>query len=82
MDIILNLRYEKFFGKSVDFALCVSKAMKKDLEENWGVPSPVVYDKPNTAIFKSLKLEEKHELFKKLGFKAKNSPSDETLFTI
>jgi len=56
--------------------------MKKDLKENWGVNAAVVYDKPNTAIFRPLKIEEKHELFLKLGFKAQSNSPDETLFTI
>lgn len=56
--------------------------MKKDLKDNWGIDATVVYDKPNTAIFRSLDIEEKHELFKKLGMiPQKQKSSDDTLFT-
>lgn len=43
--------YEKFFGRACDYSLCVSQAMKEDLQQNWRIPSKVVYDKPNVHMF-------------------------------
>lgn len=33
----LDLRYERFFGRFACYNLCVTNAMKKDLEKNWGI---------------------------------------------
>ncbi|KAJ6233465.1 chitobiosyldiphosphodolichol beta-mannosyltransferase [Anaeramoeba flamelloides] len=44
---------------------CVSKAMKKELKENWGIGATVLYDQP-PIIFKETPIEERHKLFLKL----------------
>lgn len=33
----LSLLYERFFGKLADTNLCVTKAMKEDLDKNWNI---------------------------------------------
>jgi beta-1,4-mannosyltransferase len=74
--------YEKIFAKTLDYGLCVSKSMQRDLKDNWGINSVVVYDKPNQAIFGPISIEEKHDLFKKLLLVPKQPKnSEETLFT-
>jgi len=56
--------------------------MQRDLRDNWGINSVVVYDKPNQAIFRPISIEEKHDLFKKLLLVPKQPKnSEETLFT-
>ncbi|KAK3886229.1 hypothetical protein Pcinc_009611 [Petrolisthes cinctipes] len=58
---------EKVFGKLAQGGLCVTKAMKVDLESNWGIHRvTVLYDRPAER-FHSLTLEEKHNLFLKLS---------------
>ncbi|KRX04487.1 hypothetical protein PPERSA_06040 [Pseudocohnilembus persalinus] len=83
--------YEQFFGSKCHFSFCVSQNMKKDLEKNWKIKSNVLYDKAQLDIFEILQLEQKHEVYKKLGLLVKNNKSiqvnskqeeEETLFTI
>ena len=77
------LRYEKFFAKKIDYGLCVSNSMREDLRQDWSVDARVVYDKPNTQIFRPISLEEKHEIYKKLSLiPEKPENKDDTLFTI
>ncbi|XP_064478720.1 chitobiosyldiphosphodolichol beta-mannosyltransferase-like [Ornithodoros turicata] len=57
---------EKVFGRKAHSAFCVSRAMKEDLEKEWGVVSKVLYDRPPET-FKPLKVEEKHDILKKLS---------------
>ena len=75
---------EKFFGKLAFHGLCVSKAMKEDLANNWAIDNVTVhYDKP-PARFKPITIEDKHDLFMKLSselaFLAAGTP-DKTAFT-
>ena len=78
--------YEVLLCRFAHANLCVSEAMKKDLEKTFGVSAITFYDRP-PARFKPASLEEKHKLFKKLGeahvaFGDKGSDSDsDTLFT-
>jgi beta-1,4-mannosyltransferase len=59
-------RYERFFGKFGDAHFCVTKAMKKELEKNWGVArANVLYDRP-PQFFQPLSYGELHSLFVKL----------------
>lgn len=71
--------YEKFFSHWADARLCVSNAMKKDIQSNWGVSCIIMYDRP-PSIFHPLSLTNKHELFLKLSktepvFKSDNEDS-------
>ena len=59
-------KYERFFGKFGDSHFCVTKAMKKELETNWGVErANVLYDRP-PQFFQPLSHGELHSLFVKL----------------
>ncbi|KAL4239279.1 hypothetical protein ACF0H5_000096 [Mactra antiquata] len=80
--------YEQFFGKLSAKNICVTKSMQEDLKTNWGVGANVLYDRP-PDIFKQTSLNDRHELFVRLGekypvFKPRNndSTSDETIFTV
>ncbi|XP_055550582.1 chitobiosyldiphosphodolichol beta-mannosyltransferase [Wyeomyia smithii] len=57
---------ESYFGRKVYANLCVTKAMKKDLEENFNVRSTVLYDRPPMQ-FQPSSIKEKHELFMRLS---------------
>ncbi|KAK1282641.1 hypothetical protein QJS10_CPB22g00204 [Acorus calamus] len=57
--------FEFFFGRMADGALCVTKAMKHELDQNWGIKATVLYDQP-PEFFHPTTLEEKHELFCRL----------------
>lgn len=74
---------EKSFGRYADHNLCVSKAMKKDLKENWRIRATTLYDRPS-EIFQPISLSEQHKLFLRLAkdFPEFSSPRpDATLFT-
>lgn len=43
--IKLYQMYERFFGRGAHANFCVSKAMKEDLAQNWGVVARVLYDR-------------------------------------
>ncbi|KAM4598344.1 chitobiosyldiphosphodolichol beta-mannosyltransferase [Polymixia lowei] len=62
--------YEHFFGPLATHNLCVTNAMKDDLQKNWGIKATTLYDKP-PAIFRETPLSLQHELFVRL---AKNYP--------
>ncbi|XP_071442319.1 chitobiosyldiphosphodolichol beta-mannosyltransferase isoform X1 [Hetaerina americana] len=57
---------EGFLGRRADAAMCVTNAMRRDLLKRWGIRAKTVYDRP-PASFKSLTLQEKHELFLRLS---------------
>ncbi|CAH0395097.1 unnamed protein product [Bemisia tabaci] len=40
---------EEYFGRKADANLCVTKAMKEDLAEKWGIIATVLHDRPNDA---------------------------------
>ena len=56
---------ERFFGQRSDGNLCVTKAMKKWLREEWNIEASVLYDRA-PAMFHTASLIEKHELFGRL----------------
>ncbi|XP_062309603.1 chitobiosyldiphosphodolichol beta-mannosyltransferase isoform X1 [Osmerus eperlanus] len=58
--------YERFFGRFACHNLCVTNAMKKDLEKNWGIKATTLYDKP-PLIFKETPVKLQHELFMRLA---------------
>ena len=49
---------ERFWGRFGDRHLCVSRAMKDDLQQNWGIKAVVFYDRP-PAQFEPTPLEQK-----------------------
>ncbi|KAI4893932.1 hypothetical protein NFI96_018183 [Prochilodus magdalenae] len=58
--------YEKFFGRFSDHNLCVTNAMRHDLQKNWNIRATTLYDKP-PSIFRETPLELQHELFSRLA---------------
>ncbi|CAL8310445.1 unnamed protein product [Arctogadus glacialis] len=58
--------YERAVGPLAALHLCVSEAMKEDLQENWGIRATTLYDRP-PAIFKEAPLELRHQLFLRLA---------------
>ncbi|KAG8195160.1 hypothetical protein JTE90_023337 [Oedothorax gibbosus] len=53
---------EMYFGRKCDKSICVTKAMKDDLSQNWNVRASVFYDcAPD--IFHPIPLKEKHQFF-------------------
>ncbi|XP_038161557.1 chitobiosyldiphosphodolichol beta-mannosyltransferase [Cyprinodon tularosa] len=78
--------YEHLFGPLASHSLCVTDAMKDDLQKNWGIKATTVYDRP-AAIFRETPLDLKHRLFSRLArshpqFGASGSLSDSTAFTV
>uniref|UniRef100_A0AAZ3QBV1 Beta-1,4-mannosyltransferase n=1 Tax=Oncorhynchus tshawytscha TaxID=74940 RepID=A0AAZ3QBV1_ONCTS len=63
--------YEQLFGRLSSHNLCVTNAMKEDLQNNWNIRATTLYDKP-PAIFKETSVDLKHQLFMRLR------PGDET----
>ncbi|XP_057980369.1 UDP-glycosyltransferase TURAN isoform X2 [Malania oleifera] len=57
---------EKHYGKMANGSLCVTRAMRHELAQNWGIKATVLYDQP-PEFFHPASLEEKHELFCRLG---------------
>ena len=78
---------EKFGGQYLASAsFCVSKAMKKDLKQNWSIDSVTLYDCP-TEIFKQASTIQSHDLFKRLSktypcFGSRTGKSNETALTV
>eukprot|EP00268_Persea_americana_P037568 TRINITY_DN37229_c0_g1_i1.p1 TRINITY_DN37229_c0_g1~~TRINITY_DN37229_c0_g1_i1.p1 ORF type:complete len:483 (+),score=97.89 TRINITY_DN37229_c0_g1_i1:134-1582(+) len=58
--------FEKHYGKKANGSFCVTKAMQHELAQNWGIKATVLYDQP-PEFFHPASLEERHELFCRLG---------------
>ncbi|XP_039971587.1 chitobiosyldiphosphodolichol beta-mannosyltransferase isoform X2 [Xiphias gladius] len=58
--------YEHFFGPLATHNLCVTNAMKDDLQKNWGIKATTLYDRP-ASIFREAPLKLQHELFMRLA---------------
>lgn len=58
--------YERKFGRSANGHICVTKAMQQELQENWDIQATVLYDR-SPGHFHATSVEEKHELFHRLG---------------
>jgi beta-1,4-mannosyltransferase len=58
-------RYERYWGTKADGGLCVTKAMKEELDKNWKIKATVFYDRP-PEFFRPATLQEKHELLLRL----------------
>lgn len=63
--------YEKFLGRYADFNLTVSEAFKEDLCTRFGIRKnsiSVLYDRAVKGKFGPISLQEKHELFDRVGW--------------
>ncbi|XP_037649402.1 chitobiosyldiphosphodolichol beta-mannosyltransferase [Sebastes umbrosus] len=58
--------YEHFFGPLATHNLCVTNAMKDDLQKNWGIKATTLYDRP-PSIFGETPLKQQHDLFMRLA---------------
>lgn len=59
--------FERFFGSKAHHHLCVTNALKQDLNLNWGISEcTTLYDMP-PDVFQPISVEEKHHLFVKLS---------------
>uniref|UniRef100_A0A7N6BK34 Glycosyltransferase subfamily 4-like N-terminal domain-containing protein n=1 Tax=Anabas testudineus TaxID=64144 RepID=A0A7N6BK34_ANATE len=58
--------YEHLFGPLATHNLCVTKAMKDDLQKNWGIKATTLYDRP-ASIFREAPLTLQHQLFMRLA---------------
>uniref|UniRef100_A0A672FJN2 Chitobiosyldiphosphodolichol beta-mannosyltransferase n=1 Tax=Salarias fasciatus TaxID=181472 RepID=A0A672FJN2_SALFA len=70
--------YEHFFGPLASDNLCVTNAMKEDLQENWNIRATTLYDRP-ASIFRETPLRLQHELFRRLGHSFDGSDPDPDL---
>ncbi|XP_025020119.1 chitobiosyldiphosphodolichol beta-mannosyltransferase isoform X1 [Python bivittatus] len=59
-------RYEELFGSLANYNICVTSAMKKDLQVNCNIRAITLYDKP-ASFFKETPLSEQHKLFIRLS---------------
>lgn len=57
--------YEKMFGKLAKINFCVSEAMRKHLKDIMNINAINLPDRAIKDIFKRIKIEESHEVFKK-----------------
>lgn len=57
--------HEKKYASSADGALCVSKAMQKDLRSRWNVSATVFHDRP-PAFFKKSTVRQRKNVLKRL----------------
>lgn len=76
---------ESYFGRKSDVNFCVTKAMKKDLMENWNIEATVLYDRPPEK-FHQISTEKTHDLFHRLAtsypeFKSSTDFERSTAFT-
>ncbi|KAK2893409.1 chitobiosyldiphosphodolichol beta-mannosyltransferase [Channa argus] len=58
--------YEHFFGPLATHNLCVTNAMKTDLQKNWGIKATTLYDRP-ASIFRETPVKLQHELYMRLA---------------
>ncbi|XP_048350877.1 chitobiosyldiphosphodolichol beta-mannosyltransferase [Sphaerodactylus townsendi] len=58
--------YEQLFGRLSDYNICVTNALKEDLEVNCNIRAITLYDKP-PSFFKETPLSDQHRLFMKLS---------------
>ncbi|XP_029996004.1 chitobiosyldiphosphodolichol beta-mannosyltransferase-like [Sphaeramia orbicularis] len=58
--------YEHFFGPLATHNLCVTNAMKDDLQKNWGIRATTLYDRP-ASVFRETPLKQQHQLFRRLA---------------
>ncbi|KAG8145466.1 hypothetical protein E2320_011996 [Naja naja] len=61
-----QLKYEELFGSLSSYNICVTNAMKEDLQTNCNIRAITLYDKP-ASFFKETHLSEQHKLFIRLS---------------
>lgn len=76
---------ERVFGAMATRHLCVTRAMQRDLRDNWGITAEVLHDRP-PPMFEPTPRAARHELFSRLdGFRTPFGstavPAGGTLFT-
>ncbi|KAB0796117.1 hypothetical protein PPYR_10178 [Photinus pyralis] len=78
----LTKQIERLIGKRAGTNFCVTNAMRKDLDENWSIKAVTLYDRPPEK-FRTLSLEEKHDIWCKLGatYKELLGEDGNTVFT-
>ncbi|XP_069702076.1 chitobiosyldiphosphodolichol beta-mannosyltransferase isoform X1 [Periplaneta americana] len=84
MFVRISIWFESYFGRRATASLCVTKAMKVDLEKKWGISAVTLYDRPPDA-FRPISILESHQLFVSLAnqyptFRS-NDSSTSTIFT-
>ncbi|RVE70009.1 hypothetical protein OJAV_G00083620 [Oryzias javanicus] len=76
--------YEHFFGPLATHHLCVTNAMKDDLQRNWGIRARTLYDRP-ASIFRETPLQQQHQLFLRLAHthpQFQGSEDESSVFTV
>ncbi|XP_030591211.1 chitobiosyldiphosphodolichol beta-mannosyltransferase [Archocentrus centrarchus] len=78
--------YERFFGPLASHNLCVTNAMKDDLQKNWGIKAMTLYDRP-ASIFRETPLKLQHELFVRLAgvhpqFRSEEAEAERTILSV
>ncbi|XP_055638974.1 chitobiosyldiphosphodolichol beta-mannosyltransferase [Toxorhynchites rutilus septentrionalis] len=68
---------ESYFGRKAADNFCVTKAMQRDLLNNWNIRANVLYDRPPTQ-FHPITIAQKHELFLKLSSTIKEFSGDDS----
>ncbi|VDN02821.1 unnamed protein product [Thelazia callipaeda] len=58
--------WEGYFGRHADLNICVTHAMRRDMNDSWGISAATVYDRPPDWNFRKLKGEERHDFLLKL----------------
>ncbi|XP_046859989.1 chitobiosyldiphosphodolichol beta-mannosyltransferase-like [Xenia sp. Carnegie-2017] len=58
--------YEHFVGQFASQNICVTEAMRNDLQKRWGICATTLYDRPPQR-FRSISLSERHQMFTKLS---------------
>uniref|UniRef100_A0A8C8DNM1 Chitobiosyldiphosphodolichol beta-mannosyltransferase n=1 Tax=Oryzias sinensis TaxID=183150 RepID=A0A8C8DNM1_9TELE len=84
--IVPSSRYEHFFGPLATHHLCVTNAMKDDLQRNWGIKARTLYDRP-ASIFRETPLQLQHQLFVRLArthpqFQGSEEDEESSAFTV
>ncbi|XP_068605502.1 chitobiosyldiphosphodolichol beta-mannosyltransferase [Brachionichthys hirsutus] len=64
--VLLAKWYERVFGRLASRSLCVTEAMREDLQRNWGIRATTLYDRP-PSVFRETPLEQRHGLFLRLA---------------
>lgn len=62
----ISRAYERYFGRFSKANLCVTRAMRSDLKDNWNIEAKILHDRP-PELFKPTSKKEKYALFEKLG---------------
>uniref|UniRef100_A0A1A8QJB1 Asparagine-linked glycosylation 1 homolog (Yeast, beta-1,4-mannosyltransferase) n=2 Tax=Nothobranchius TaxID=28779 RepID=A0A1A8QJB1_9TELE len=83
--------YEHLFGRLSTLNLCVTNAMKDDLQKNWGIEATTLHDRP-ASVFGKTSLSLQHELFCRLantypefqhpGSVGEETKAETTVFTV